>query len=213
MTDTPSSAQSQMHAITTSSGKRFNAQTGETLLEAALRNGVALGYSCRTGRCSTCKAHVREGSTKATHDELGLAAAESEAGWMLTCVSEATSDVGLDVEDLGDVQQFPGRTLPCCIHSLERLSTDVLKVTLRLPPSNRFNYQPSQFINVMNARQKTAGWLMSGSGPDSTGTEPDATIFVPEELNKTTFIQAAKDWTQILYQFGLGAAALKTIRN
>ncbi|RYE70675.1 MAG: hypothetical protein EOO81_07560, partial [Oxalobacteraceae bacterium] len=35
----------------------------------------------------------------------------------------------------------------------------------------------------------------------------------PEELNKTTFMQEAKDWTQILYQFGLGAAALKTIKN
>jgi hypothetical protein len=26
-------------------------------------------------------------------------------------------------------------------------------------------------------------------------------------------MQEAKDWTQILYQFGLGAAALKTIKN
>jgi hypothetical protein len=42
---------------------------------------------------------------------------------------------------------------------------------------------------------------------------PGDTVFVPEELNKTTFVQEAKEWTQILYQFGLGAAALKTIRN
>jgi hypothetical protein len=38
--------------------------------------------------------------------------------------------------------------------------------------------------------------------------EPGDTIFVPEELNKTTFVQAAKDWTQILYQFGLGIAGI-----
>ncbi len=40
---------------------------------------------------------------------------------------------------------------------------------------------------------------------------PGDTLFVPEELDKTTFLQAAKDWTQILYQFGLGAAAFVTL--
>jgi len=29
----------------------------------------------------------------------------------------------------------------------------------------------------------------------------------------TQFMEGAKDWTTLLYQFGLGAAALKTIRN
>jgi hypothetical protein len=43
--------------------------------------------------------------------------------------------------------------------------------------------------------------------------EPGDTIFVPEQLDKTTFLQNAKDWTQILAQFALGAAALKTLGN
>jgi polysaccharide export outer membrane protein len=41
--------------------------------------------------------------------------------------------------------------------------------------------------------------------------QPGDTIFVPEELNKSTFIQDAKDWTQILYQFGLGVAGIKSL--
>ena len=41
--------------------------------------------------------------------------------------------------------------------------------------------------------------------------EPGDTIFVPEEFDKTTFVQNAKDWTQILYQLGLGAAGLKAL--
>ena len=41
----------------------------------------------------------------------------------------------------------------------------------------------------------------------------DGTIFVPEDLTKVSFIQEAKEWTQILYQFGLGAAALKTLQD
>lgn len=67
--------------------------------------------------------------------------------------------------------------------------------------------------SVVSARQKSGGWLTSGSSLSGVPAEPGDTIFVPEELNKTTFLQEAKDWTQILYQFGIGAAALKTIKN
>ena len=42
---------------------------------------------------------------------------------------------------------------------------------------------------------------------------PGDTIFVPEEIDKTTFVQYAKDWTQVLYQFALGAAAFRSLSN
>ena len=66
---------------------------------------------------------------------------------------------------------------------------------------------------VVSARQSSSGWLGFGSSFSGLPALPGDTVFVPEEMNKTTFIQEAKDWTQILYQFGLGAAALKTIKN
>lgn len=66
--------------------------------------------------------------------------------------------------------------------------------------------------SVVSARQSSSGWIGGNSLP-SLAALPGDTVFVPEELNKTTFMQDAKDWTQILYQFGLGAAALKTIKN
>jgi len=46
---------------------------------------------------------------------------------------------------------------------------------------------------------------------------PGDSIFVPEKIDRRTgyvqFMQGAKDWTQLLYQFGLGAAAYKTLKN
>ena len=68
--------------------------------------------------------------------------------------------------------------------------------------------------SVVSSRQRGGGgWF--GSDGDLKGVEtlPGDTIFVPEELNKITFLQGAKEWTQILYQFGLGAAAIATLRN
>lgn len=67
--------------------------------------------------------------------------------------------------------------------------------------------------SVTSARSINSGWLSIGSSMSAIQALPGDTIFVPEEMNKTTFIQEAKDWTQILYQFGIGAAALKTIKN
>lgn len=64
--------------------------------------------------------------------------------------------------------------------------------------------------SVISARQKSGGWLMSG-GLDGVAAEPGDTVFVPEELTKTTFIQEAKEWTQIFAQFGLGVAAIRTL--
>lgn len=138
-----------MHVVTTASGRRFEAQVGETLLNAALRQGVVLGYSCRTGRCSSCKGRVISGTTAAVSDEPGLNSAERDSGWILTCVRQTSSDITIEVEDLGDVQLFPAMTLPCRIHALERLSADVLRVVLRMPPSSAFNYHPGQYIDVI----------------------------------------------------------------
>jgi protein involved in polysaccharide export with SLBB domain len=62
---------------------------------------------------------------------------------------------------------------------------------------------------VESRRQRgNTGWLQRDSGWESLAARPGDTIFVPEDLDRTTFVQAAKDWTQILYQFGLGIAGL-----
>jgi protein involved in polysaccharide export with SLBB domain len=41
---------------------------------------------------------------------------------------------------------------------------------------------------------------------------PGDTVFVPEVLNKTTFVRGLTDWSSILAQFGLGAAAVNVLR-
>lgn len=64
--------------------------------------------------------------------------------------------------------------------------------------------------SVISAQQGSSFWH-SGNDFNEATIEPGDTIFVPEELNKATFVQDAKDWTQILYQFGLGLAGIKSL--
>jgi protein involved in polysaccharide export with SLBB domain len=64
--------------------------------------------------------------------------------------------------------------------------------------------------SVISAQQGSSFWH-TGNDLNSAVIEPGDTIFVPEELNKSTFVQDAKDWTQILYQFGLGLAGINAL--
>ena len=65
--------------------------------------------------------------------------------------------------------------------------------------------------SVVSGRQQS-GWLGFRNGLARVKAEAGDTVFVPEEMDKTTFIQAAKDWTQILAQFGLGVAAINSLK-
>ena len=119
------------------------------MLDAALRAGIVLEHSCKTGRCGSCKTQLRSGSSIPLVDEIGLSQAERDAGWILTCVRCAKNDIRLDVEDLDGIRVYPAKTLPCRIESLERLSADILRVILRLPPNQQLDNYPGQYIDVI----------------------------------------------------------------
>ena len=64
---------------------------GEAILDAAMRTGLDMPYSCKGGVCSTCKAQVVEG--KVFMDvHYGLEPDEIDAGIILTCQSHPRSE-------------------------------------------------------------------------------------------------------------------------
>ena len=135
--------------IQTTYGKAFSQSAGQTLLDAAAKSGIGLPYSCKTGRCSTCKCKVLSGQSVATVEELGLTSEEKAQGFILSCVRGALTDMLIEVEDLGD-QVIPEiKTLPTRISSLEKLASDVLSVKLRFPPNTPFNFLAGQYIDVI----------------------------------------------------------------
>ena len=138
-----------MPVVHLSTGKTFETHGGESVLDAALRAGITLPYSCRTGRCGSCKAGLVSGDTSLLHAEMELSDEERAAGSILTCVRTATSDIALAVEDLGDVHLAAARTWPCRLQSIQRVSPDVVRATLRLPPASTFTFVAGQYIDVI----------------------------------------------------------------
>ena len=72
----------------------------------------------------------------------------------------------------------------------------------------RTAYKSGEFVLRANGttRSNQQGWFNSIS---SLKALPGDTVFVPEDLERVTWWQGTKELTTILYQFGLGAAALK----
>jgi protein involved in polysaccharide export with SLBB domain len=66
--------------------------------------------------------------------------------------------------------------------------------------------------SVVSNRGTRSGWVFGGGVVDGLLAEPGDTVFVPEDGLRLEFSQELKDWSTILYQFGLGAVALKSFR-
>ena len=76
-------------------GQAFEVAPGETVLAAALRAGLEIAYSCRSGTCRTCISRVVSGSVEhdpAYADDLLIDEDEVAAGYRLLCSSFAYED-------------------------------------------------------------------------------------------------------------------------
>ena len=82
------------HVTIQPSGHEFFVEGNDTLLEAALRNGVSLNYGCSNGNCGECKARVVSGEVKKVHaHDYVLKDAEKDAGVILLCAYAPVNDV------------------------------------------------------------------------------------------------------------------------
>ncbi len=81
------------------SGRQFEVEAGETIMEAAERAGVYINHSCLSGNCRACITRVLGGRVE--HDPeraalLNIEDFEIAAGYRLLCSAFARSDVELD---------------------------------------------------------------------------------------------------------------------
>jgi ferredoxin-NADP reductase len=65
-------------------------QAGDTILETARRGGLSPPFSCESGNCATCMAHLDEGLVTMRVNN-ALTPDEVDTGWVLTCQSLPTS--------------------------------------------------------------------------------------------------------------------------
>ena len=138
------------HVKVEPSGRTFTANEGETLLAAAIRQGIGMPYGCKDGACGSCKCKKLEGSVShGAHQSKALSAEEEENGYVLTCCGVAQSDVVLESRQVTDEGAFPIRKMPARVSSLTKASQDVMLMTLQLPANEVFKYHAGQYVEFL----------------------------------------------------------------
>ena len=128
----------------------FQAEAGETLLDAALRQGVLLPYGCRDGGCGACRAKVLSGEVEQREARADvLSESERDDGVALLCCTRARSDVTIESRELSAAQLIPARTLPARVEKLTRAAPDVMLIELKLPASERLQFLAGQYIDIL----------------------------------------------------------------
>ena len=139
------------HQITVQpSGRQFAAEAGETILDAALRQGFTMPYGCKDGACGSCKGKVLAGSVDHGKAQANaLKDDEKAAGLTLFCCARPQSDLTLECKQLTSGADIPVKTLPARIEKLERLAPDVIEMHLRLPAAERLQFLAGQYIDIL----------------------------------------------------------------
>jgi len=132
------------------SGHELRTQAGESVLDAALRQGLALPYGCRNGACRSCKGRVLEGRVEYPDGTpKSLTSLDKAQGFALLCMAHAATDCRIAVEEIDSEQNIVVRNLPCRVARKHQLGHDVIGLELMLPAAERLQYLPGQYLDVL----------------------------------------------------------------
>ncbi|PKO88398.1 MAG: CDP-6-deoxy-delta-3,4-glucoseen reductase [Betaproteobacteria bacterium HGW-Betaproteobacteria-10] len=149
------------------SGQQFTAEADETLLDAALRQGLTLPYGCKDGACGSCKGKVLSGTVKhGKAQDHALKGDEKAAGLALYCCAHATSNLVIECKRLGSLSDIPVKTLPSRIEKLEKLAPDVIELHLRLPANERLQFRAGQYIDILLKDGKKRSFSLANAPED-----------------------------------------------
>ena len=121
----------------------------ETVLDAALREGIALSFDCRNGGCGECKGRVLHGEIdRGAYQESALSAHARAQGEALLCCATPRSDLEIEYQPKQALRAVPARVHLARVVKLERLAPDVMRVLLAVA-GEPLRYYPGQYINVL----------------------------------------------------------------
>ena len=152
--------------------KSFTAEKDETVLSAALREGIGLPYGCRNGACGTCKGKLLEGQIEYTDVPLtGITDEEKSSGYALFCQAIPCTDLRIECRQIEAVGDLVIRKLPCRVNKIEKLNHDVLRLYLKLPSSERLQFLAGQYIDILMKGNKRRSFSLANSPQDDNYLE------------------------------------------
>jgi len=137
------------HVLVMPSHREFFVEGSDTLLDAALRAGLALNYGCSNGNCGLCKARIVSGQAKKVrnHDYV-LSEADKSAGVVLMCSNTAVNDLVIEAEEAGSAREIPLQQIAARVKKVERLADDIMLLHVQTPRTRRLRFLAGQYVTL-----------------------------------------------------------------
>jgi len=158
----------------------FRTEPKQTLLQAALNQGIAFPHDCRAGGCATCKCRLVRGKVKELTDKSYLLSAEElRENYVLACQSVPQGDVEVEVQlweagALADTQQSAA-----CITHMTPVTDDIVHLTVEF--EHALSFTPGQYCEL-SAREGSAAGVTRrysfANVPESCGTSRRGEFFI-----------------------------------
>lgn len=156
------------------SGRQFTMRRDDTVLSAALSEGIGLPYGCKDGACGSCKCKLIEGRViHGAHQAKALSAAEEAAGYLLTCCATPQTDLVLEARQVVGVGDHPVVKMPTRVTRLSRVAPDVMVVRLQLPANNSFGFKAGQYIEFVLRDGQRRSYSMANAPHEVLAAGPE----------------------------------------
>ncbi len=122
---------------------RFACEGDQNILDAALKAGIEMPYSCRKGVCGNCAGGVTSGEV------VGPSAGEmTPPGKHLFCQCRPLSDLAIEPEAWHRIDPSARKTFSVKVFRNTAAADDVNVLLLRLPAGQRARFKAGQYLQV-----------------------------------------------------------------
>ncbi|MBH9398384.1 ring-hydroxylating dioxygenase ferredoxin reductase family protein [Pseudomonas aeruginosa] len=151
----------------------IHAAPGESVADAAYRQGINIPLDCRDGACGTCKCLAEAGRYDLGQDYIddALSAEEAARGYVLTCQMRAESDCVLRVPASSTLCRTGQARYEARISQVRQLSPSTIALSLKGEALAGLAFLPGQYVNlqVPGSEQRRA-YSFSALAKDGEGS-------------------------------------------
>lgn len=129
------------------SGHEFHAVEEETLLEAALRSGLNIDFSCSSGSCGECRARLIEGRL-GEHDfhDHRFSERDKAKGMFLLCTAHAAGDLVIEAGEAKSTRDIPRQQISARVSKIQEVSEHLRILQLRTPRTSPLRFLAGQHV-------------------------------------------------------------------
>jgi NAD(P)H-flavin reductase/ferredoxin len=150
---------------------KFQAEPGQTVLDAASKHGIEIPYSCRKGACGNCKGRVIRGEltpgTGGGGHEAGINAPDEH----LFCRAQPASDLLIAPRSWRHIDPNARKILTATVLRNQLAASDVSILHLRFPAGVRARFNAGQYLEVLAPDGRRRAFSMANAPHESDGVQ------------------------------------------